>query len=437
LLQRRGFEVIYHTLEQDRLTYIERLTHTVKSRETRELVHFEIEDRFFDVMIASFCKEHGLARRILPSPMFLTPLDDLKRQLAGRGSARMADFYRWQRKRLNILVDDDAQPIGGEWSFDEENRKKLPRDEIVPVPLTATPTAHVRDVSAMVMRLFKNHPGNVGTFAWPTTRAEAVTWLHEFVENRLDRFGPYEDAISRRERAIFHSRLSPLLNCGLLTPAEVVDAALSRQDHVPLASLEGFVRQIIGWREFIRGIDMVHGARQSEGNSWNNHRRLAPCWWTGETGIPMLDDMIESLEETGWTHHILRLMVAGNLMNLCEVHPVEAWRWFMEMFVDSAEWVMGPNVYGMGLRSDGGVFATKPYICGSNYLLKMSDYPKGEWCDGVDGLYWGFVARHRETLIRNHRMANIVRGYERLSTDRRRIIGEAAATMKERLTRAA
>lgn len=433
-LRTHGFEVVYHTLEEDRLTYAERLARTVKARGVRELVHFEIEDRFFDDMIAAFCEEHGLTRRVLASPMFMTPLDELKRQLAGKRSARMADFYRWQRLRLKILVDADGEPNGGQWSFDEENRQKLPRDEVVPAPLAAPPTGHVRDVIPLVKRKFGDHPGNAAAFAWPTTREEAVRWLEEFVERRLERFGPYEDAISRRERAIFHSRLSPLMNCGLLTPREVVDAALARQDDVPLASLEGFVRQVIGWREFIRGIDMVHGDAQTERNSWGHHRRLARCWWEGETGIPMLDDMINSLQETGWAHHILRLMLVGNLMNLCEVHPAEAWRWFMEMFVDSAEWVMGPNVYGMGLRSDGGVFATKPYICGSNYLLKMSDYRKGDWCDGVDGLYWGFIDRHREVLTRNHRMGTMVAALDKLTPQRRSLIDGAARVMRERLT---
>ncbi|MEM9404223.1 MAG: FAD-binding domain-containing protein, partial [Pseudomonadota bacterium] len=195
-----------------------------------------------------------------------------------------------------------------------------------------------------------------------------------------------------------------------------------------LSSLEGFVRQIIGWREFIRGIYRHFDDKQSSTNYWGHERELTDAWYTGETGIPPLDDTIRTALDLGWTHHIPRLMVAANLMTLCEIRPESAWRWFMEMYVDSSEWVMGPNVFGMGLFSDGGIFATKPYICGSNYLLKMSDYPRGGWCDVVDGLYWRFIDKRRDFFTSQPRLALMTRALDRLKDERRDRIFAAAET---------
>jgi deoxyribodipyrimidine photolyase-related protein len=201
---------------------------------------------------------------------------------------------------------------------------------------------------------------------------------------------------------------------------------MTRAEHIPLQSLEGFVRQVIGWREFVRGIYRTYSDEQDRTNFWSHKRGLTKAWYDGTTGIPPLDDTIQSVQTLGWAHHIPRLMVLGNLMTLCEIRPNEAHRWFMEMFVDSSEWVMGPNVYGMGLFSDGGIFATKPYICGSNYLLKMSDYGKGPWCDIVDGLYWRFIEKHRTFFTQNPRLALMPRALDRLRADRRSRIFQAA-----------
>ena len=204
---------------------------------------------------------------------------------------------------------------------------------------------------------------------------------------------------------------------------------------LPIESIEGFVRQVIGWREFIRGVYHVYGEEQESRNFWGHERELTDDWYRGTTGIVPLDDAIKTSLRLGWAHHIQRLMVLGNLMTLCEIRPADAWRWFMEMYVDSSEWVMGPNVYGMGIFSDGGVFATKPYICGSNYLLKMSDYSRGDWCDTVDGLYWRFIDKHREFFASNPRLALMPKALDRLNEDRRETIFVAAETFLDRFTR--
>ncbi|MEO1201851.1 MAG: cryptochrome/photolyase family protein, partial [Pseudomonadota bacterium] len=354
----------------------------------------------------------------------------------GQKRLRMAEFYKLVRKRFDILLEDDESPVGGQWSFDEDNRRKLPAKMEPPPIAPAEWTAHTDDVVAIVEQRFDQHPGDARDFWWPTTRSAAQAWLERFVEERLTLFGPYEDAISTRSDTVYHSALTPALNLGLLTPRQVVDAALDKadQEDIPLQSLEGFIRQVIGWREFVRGVYRCHGERQSKSNFFGHDRRLTSAWYDGTTGLPPLDDTIGTANRLGWTHHIPRLMVVGNLMTLCEIHPQDAHRWFMEMYVDSSEWVMGPNVYGMGIFSDGGVFATKPYICGSNYLRKMSDYKKGDWCDTVDGLYWRFIGRHRDFFAGNPRLALMPRALDRLSSERRDTIFAAAETFLDRYT---
>ncbi|MGI9202023.1 MAG: cryptochrome/photolyase family protein, partial [Woeseiaceae bacterium] len=393
--------------------------------------HFEIEDKPFERRLVDFAKRNGLTRRVLQSPMFTCSRETFSAFAADKSRLMMADFYKQQRRDLDVMVDADLKPVGGQWSFDADNRKKLPRTLQPPEITWSSSSSHTQDVTELVAQEFSDHPGDAAEFRWPTTRRQAREWLADFVTTRLPDFGPYEDAMSTRSATVFHSVLSPCLNLGLLTPMEVIDAVLTRADEVPIQSLEGFVRQVIGWREFVRGVYQQHSDQQDTTNFWGHERELPASWYDGTTGIPPLDDTIRTALRLGWTHHIPRLMVLGNLMTLCEIRPVSAHRWFMEMFIDSSEWVMGPNVYGMGLFSDGGIFATKPYICGSNYLLKMSDYKKGPWCDIVDGLYWRFIDKHREFFQGNPRLALMPRALDRLDDTRRAHIFAAAERFLE------
>ena len=427
-----GYVVHYVTLDlSDSRPYELKLRDALEATGAKRIRHFEIEDRAMEQRLVSFASEEGLQREELASPMFTCSRADFAEFAGGRSRLMMADFYKQQRRRLRILVEDDGDPTGGRWSFDADNRKKLPRSIAPPEIAAPERTRHVDDVVRLVEREFPTHPGKASDFRWPTTRQQALDLLDAFIADRLEQFGPYEDAMTTRSATVYHSLLSPVLNLGLLTPAEVLDKVLACADHLPLQSIEGFVRQVIGWREFVRGIYREYGERQEASNFWSHERELTPAWYEGSTGIEPLDDTILTAQKLGWTHHIPRLMVAGNLMTLCEIRPAAAHRWFMEMYVDSSEWVMGPNVYGMGLFSDGGVFATKPYICGSNYLLKMSDYPKGPWCDVVDGLYWRFIDRHREFFGGNPRLALMPRALDRLSAQRREHIFSAAEEFLE------
>lgn len=437
-LRAAGFDVRYFPLDEDGdAGYEEKLDRVVADLDCEELIHFEVEDKPMEERLIAFCEQRSLDRVELESPMFYGTREDFRSFAADRTRILMADFYRQQRERSGILLDPDGKPEGGKWSFDEANRKKLPKTVQPPEIAAAPRSRHVADVIDIVERRFGDHPGRASEFWWPTTREQARDWLQDFLDQRLADFGPYEDAISQRSATVFHSALSPSLNLGLLTPDEVVDAVLERFDarDLPLESIEGFVRQVIGWREFVRGIYRVFGDEQESSNFWDHQRGLTDHWYRGTTGIAPLDDAIRTSLRLGWAHHIQRLMVIGNLMTLCEIRPGDAWRWFMELYVDSSEWVMGPNVYGMGIFSDGGVFATKPYICGSNYLLKMSDYGRGDWCDTVDGLYWRFIDTHRDFFASNPRLALMPKALDRLNDARRATIFNAAETFLDDFTR--
>jgi deoxyribodipyrimidine photolyase-related protein len=366
--------------------------------------------------------------------MFTCSREDFSAYIAGKPRPSMAEFYKWQRRRLGILVDRDGSPVGNRWSYDHENRKRLPAATTPPGIRWPGADQHVTEVIDLVEATFPDHPGSAREFRWPTTRAQAIAWLDDFIDERLEHFGPYEDALTQRSDTLFHSLLSPYLNIGLITPDEVIRRVAALADQAPMQSIEGFVRQVIGWREFVRGIYRHFGDVQETANFWSHDRQMTASWYDGTTGIPPLDDTIGTVRRTGWAHHIQRLMVLGNLMTLCEIRPRLAYRWFMEMFVDSSEWVMVPNVYGMGLFSDGGVFATKPYICGSNYLLKMSDYKRGPWCDIVDGLYWRFIDKHRKFFATNPRLALMPKMFDRLDTGRRSSILAAAEAFVGRHT---
>ncbi len=424
-LNERGLAVRYFELPASTgVSFWERLA--AELGEGRELQVAEIADRGFEQRLQQFCREQGVRLTVLPSPAFLESVAESRAWFEGRRRPFMKTFYERQRRRLGLLLDADGTPSGGRWSFDTENRRRLPKGyQEPPLPAVAV-SPHEPAVRQLIATHFAAHPGVLGELWIPFDHDGADAWLQRFLKDRLDGFGPYEDALSQRQGSLNHSLLSPLLNIGLLNPAAVIESTLAHVQQrridgqpVPIASLEGFLRQVIGWREFVRGIDRVHGDTQASRNFWNHRRRLAPCWNNGSSGLPPLDTAIERLNRTGYNHHIERLMVISNLMLLCEIQPAEVHRWFMECYLDSYEWVMGPNVYGMGQMSDGGIFATKPYICGSNYILKMGDFKRGPWCDIWDGLYWRFIDRHREFFQANPRLSMMVRLLDRMDPIRR------------------
>ncbi|WP_134773054.1 cryptochrome/photolyase family protein [Ornithinimicrobium flavum] len=366
---------------------------------------------------------------VLDTPAFLTTRAQVSEQLGG-GPTRMQHFYAWQRRRLDVLMDGE-QPVGGRWSFDTENRRRLPKDHPVPDPSLGPVRRHTRVAEAVewVAEHFPDAPGDPSTFAWPTSPREADAALRRFLDERFAQFGPYEDAISAEHPVLFHSALSPAINCGLLDPDQVLARALEAADDqdVDLPSLEGFVRQLIGWREYMRGTYRLYGRRMRSSNVLGHGRPMPQGWWDGTTGLEPVDLVIRRVLERGWAHHIERLMVLGNALCLLRVDPEEVWRWFMVMFVDAYDWVMVPNVYAMSQFAAGEAITTKPYVSGSNYLRKMSDLPPGDWRQAWDGLYWSFVEDHREAFEANPRSSFAVRSLDGMDEAKIAAHREAAA----------
>ena len=372
----------------------------------------------------------------MDSPGFINSSHDNQNWRSGRKRWFMADFYQWQRKRLNLLMEGD-EPQGGQWSFDEDNRKKLPKAEINNLPELpkVRHTPEIKSAIESVQSQFDDAPGSLTSWYYPTTHEGAKHWLETFLQQRFAKFGPYEDAMAAGHNWLHHSVLTPMLNTGLLTPQQVVDKALSAASkyEISLNSVEGFVRQVIGWREFMRATYHDLGVRMRTANHWQHKRRLPTAFYDGTTGIDPVDDLILRVLDTGYCHHIERLMILGGFMFLCEIDPNDIYCWFMEMFIDSYDWVMVPNVYAMSQNADGGSITTKPYFSGSNYVLKMSNYRKGEWSEIWDGLFWRWIIRNSAILKGNPRWAMMVKNGEKMSDEKRDAHLLVAASYLKRL----
>ncbi len=421
-LKTSGINVHYRLLSDNGKSYTENLIEFLKGSHT-EINYFEIEDKPFEFEFLHLKdKDYTLIEH--KSPMFLFTREEFEEFHKGKQNFRMASFYKYGRTKFNVLLEKETDPLGGKWSFDEENRKKIPKGLDLPSLPEFTLSKYHNEVSTLVEEHFTDHPGELGNIWFPVTRKQAMKSLKVFLEKRIENFGIYEDAMVPNKNFLFHSTISPLLNIGLLTPEEVLELTIDafKKKALPLNSVEGFVRQILGWREFIRGIYQQKSDYQVKKNFWKHKRRLTQHWYDGTTGIDPLDDCIRRTSMDGYHHHIPRLMIISNIMNMSEIHPDDINKWFMEMYIDSSDWVMIPNVYGMATYSDGGLMSTKPYTCGSNYILKMSNYSKGEWCDIVDGLYWRFTDKHRSFYEKNARMSFLTRTLDRMNPERKSLI---------------
>lgn len=383
-------------------------------------------DFILEKRMRKFANKRGITLHIHPSPAFLSPPEFLEEHIAGKKKPFMASFYKAQRKRMEILIDPDGGPTGGQWSFDEDNRKKVPKDHSPPAPPEAKCREHVERAIAYVAKHFPDHPGSMENFRYPVTRSDARAWLDEFIAHGFHDFGAYEDAISCRHPFLHHSVLTPALNIGLLTPREIIDAVLTTRRKIPLNSLEGFIRQVIGWREFMHGIYRHRGVEIRTMNFFQHDRQIPKAFYEATTGIAPIDRIIRQLHDEAYCHHIERLMILGNFMLLCRFDPQAVYRWFMEFFIDAYDWVMVPNVYGMSQFADGGTFTTKPYISGSNYLLKMSDEKKGPWTEIWDALFWTFVGDHQELFMKNPRASMMARNWQGFSSEKQQSLRDRA-----------
>ena len=384
-------------------------------------IHFcDVVDNWLEKRIKQFAKNIKLVE--YETPMFLNSKAELNAYFKDKKHYFQTAFYTEQRKKRQILLDADFKPTGGKWTFDTENRVKYPKAKTPPSVQFPTENKFYKEATEYVKATFNNNYGEFSSkFVYPTTHTESKIWLNQFLENRFGEFGEYEDALVANEKILHHSLLTPMMNVGLITPHEIIETTLkfAAENNIPLNSLEGFIRQIIGWREFIRGVYEVACSKERTMNFWQFKRQIPASFWTGETGIEPLDMTIKKVLETGYCHHIERLMVIGNFMLLCEFDPTEVYRWFMELFIDAYDWVMVTNVYGMSQFADGGLMATKPYISGSNYLTKMSDFPKGDWQKIWDGLFWRFMDTHRDFFLKNPRLGMLVRTFDKMANEKR------------------
>ncbi len=387
-----------------------------------ELHYADLVDDWLHQRLTTGAKQQGIKLQQYRSPNFLEDPAEISEFFDKRKSYKQTDFYIDRRKNHQILLDPAGKPLGGQWTYDIDNRQKFPKGRSAPGLQLPGLNEYVKEAQSYVTQHFGNNYGSVQQpFAagfYPTTYAEADAWLSDFLTVRFADFGAYEDAIVLAETVLHHSVLSPLLNIGLLSPQQIIDRALELVDQVPLNSLEGFVRQIIGWREFIRITYDRRGRSQRSRNYWGFTRKIPESFWHGTTGILPLDTTIQKTLKSAYCHHIERLMVAGNFMLLCEFDPDEVYRWFMEMFVDAYDWVMVPNVYAMSQFADGGGMCTKPYISGSNYLMKMSDFKKGDWQTIWDGLFWRFMHVHRDFFLGNPRLGMLVKTFDQMAPEK-------------------
>lgn len=409
-LREQGRNVEYIMLENGYEGYYDALASVCKRQAIEKIVAMDSADKKPIIKLREWCENNNFELEVTESTLFLTSKSDFSSWASGRKRLQMEQFYRWQRKRLDMLMDGN-KPAGGKWNYDDQNRKPLPVKHSVPVVTYPEPTQNTKDTTATVEKHFSGHPGEIDISWLPTSRLQALGWLDDFVENRLDNFGAYEDAMAHGEVFIYHSALSALLNIGLLHPAEVVEHVMKRD--CSLESKEGFIRQIIGWREFMYHLYHYKQSDWVDSNYFGFKKKLEQTWWglAYDGNEPALSDVLQRLEQYGYSHHIERLMVLGNYMLLSEYNPKEVYSWFMAMYVDAYEWVMVPNVIGMSQYADGGIdnggFATKPYISGANYLHKM-----GKWWDNQQSardsewtsMYWRFLKNNRSKLENNYRL---------------------------------
>ena len=386
-----------------------------------------------------FSQSSNIELEVLDDRKFISSASDFSEWASDKKTRIQEYYYRWLRKKYNIFMNEEGKPVGDKWNFDKDNRKGIKQlKSDIPERKKLVPDQITFDAMVDVEECFPKSIGTLENFSWATTHEEAENLLEDFIERYLLNYGSFQDAINKENTFMFHSLLSPYLNCGLLDPKICIEKAEKKyyesNGEIPINSVEGFIRQVLGWREFIKGVYWENMPKYKNLNYWSHKNKLNSNWYEGTTGIPPLDDAIKESSEFAYSHHINRLMIIANLMNLTGINPNDMYRWFMEMYIDSYDWVMVPNVYGMGSYADGGIFSTKPYICGSSYMLKMSNYKKDEWCDTVDGLYWRFVDKNIEFFKSNPRLAVMTRSLEKMNKERKKNIFKKAETFIEENT---
>jgi deoxyribodipyrimidine photolyase-related protein len=385
-----------------------------------------------------------LTMTILEDDRFLTSHAEFETWAEGRKALRMEYFYREIRRKTGLLMEGD-KPAGGQWNFDHDNRKAAPDQISYSGPLPFEPDAITKDVLGLVETQFPDHFGSLDKFNFATTRDEALRALQHFITHALPRFGDFQDAMLSENKFLYHALISPYLNAGLLAPLEICQAAEDayKDGHAPINAVEGFIRQIIGWREYVRGIYFLEGPDYTTRNALDHKRDLPALYWGEKTNMRCLSKAVEQTRDEAYAHHIQRLMVTGNFALLAGIDPEQVHEWYLEVYIDAYEWVEAPNTIGMSQFADGGIIASKPYVSSGAYINRMSDYCKkchyavkektGETACPFNVLYWDFLIRHRERFSRNARMGNMYRTWERMDETHRETVLKDAAIFLEKL----
>ncbi|GAB5520473.1 MAG: cryptochrome/photolyase family protein [Rhodothermales bacterium] len=441
-LRERGFRVEYQEIgDEDAASSLDRFLGRMIERHQPDRVYI-IEPGEYRLLgsLSAIAKRHNTPLEFVPDTHFLCTHDEFNEWASGRKTLTMEYFYREMRKRYGYLVTPDGKPEGGAWNYDQDNRESFGKDGPgqIKAPIHFQPDAITKqvfdDIEAHVDGLY----GSLDAFAWPVTHEEAQRAVRDFIEHRLPHFGTYQDAMWTGRPFLYHSRISVALNLKLIDPRYVVEKAIEAYEvgHAPLNAVEGFVRQVIGWREFIRGVYWRHMPGYNEHNALEARRDLPDFFWTGETHMVCMRQTVSQLLEHAYAHHIQRLMVTGLFALLYGVQPRQIHDWYMALYIDSIEWVTLPNTVGMSQYADGGIVGTKPYIASGQYISRQSNYcascryhPKratGDDACPFTTLYWSFIDQHAERLKGNRRMEFQVRNLERKSAEERQGIAERA-----------
>lgn len=449
-LRTRGVTVHYRALDDpDNLgNFAAELRQAVRQLQPQRLIAVQPGEWRVRETLTAAAREADVTLEWREDRHFLCSSEEFTAHVKSRGRLRMEYFYREMRRRTGWLMEGD-QPVGGKWNYDVENRGSFGRDGPgeMPDPRGFPPDKLTRDVIPLVQQRFGDHPGSLAHFDWPVTALQAQQALDDFVAHRLPLFGRYQDAMWTGEPFLYHSRLAAAANLKLLDPRHVLETAATalQAESAPLEAVEGFGRQWLGWREFIRGVYWQYMPQYAECNSWDAHVPLPACYWTGDTDLNCLREVLTQTLTYGYAHHIQRLMVTGLFAQLLGVEPQQVHQWYLAIYVDAVEWVEMPNVLGMSQHADGGLLASKPYVASGKYLSRMSNYCRSCRYDPNDAvgdnacpfttLYWEYLLRHEERLAENPRMVLQVRNARRLTGTDQAEIRARAATVRAQASR--
>jgi deoxyribodipyrimidine photolyase-related protein len=445
-LQTEGFRVDYRNIDDplNRGSLGAELRRAVEAQRPKKVIVVQPGEWRVQEQLLDAAEQAGVLLEIRPDRHFLCPLPVFEEHIEGRKQLLMEHFYREMRRRTRVLMDGE-EPVGDQWNYDADNRasfgKRGPED--VPAPISFEQDALTRDVLDLVEDRFGDHPGSLGSFDWPVTSDQAQDALKDFIQHRLSAFGTYQDAMWAGEPYLYHSRLSAALNLKLLDPRDAIEAAQQafREANAPLNAVEGFIRQILGWREYVRGIYWHHMPEYAELNALGADGSLPGFYWTAETKMNCLRHCIRQTLEYGYAHHIQRLMVMGLFALLLGVEPQQVHEWYLAVYVDAVEWVEMPNTLGMSQFADGGIMASKPYCASGKYIQRMSNYCTecryrpgrrlGDEACPFTTLYWDFLMRHEEPLSKNRRMGLQLHNLRRIDPDERRAIRRQASRARK------